>query len=80
MKPRELNRDVARLVKKYKEAENTPEYYDKELPEIKAEWKRLWYADRKANDFNIKSLKAMIRLNVIIRTIPLYHIGLDFEL
>lgn len=80
----ELNRDIKRLYKRFlnKRSENTSNWsnkdwqeYEQNENELKAEFKRLYYADRNFEVLNITTLKIMIAINNSLRVIPFHVFG-----
>lgn len=87
MTAKELNRDVARLYKRYEEIksvyqfnQNSVEFYNKIDNEIISEFKRLYFADWEFTCFNKKSILILLRLNLILRIIPLHQFGIHIKL
>lgn len=68
MKESHLNRDIKRLWKAYQND------MDLEKPEeFKKEFLRLYYADRKIESLNVRSIKILTTLNLKKRFIQLHH-------
>jgi len=85
MTKQELNRDIKRVIKKALtlEAQNfdsISDTYYRELDQLKLELHRLYLADRTMEYMNIHNIKAMLRLNVRYRYMPLHEFGLFIDL
>lgn len=80
MTPQELNRDIKRLVKKYHAIKGTEDYFARVKDTIEPEWIRIYRADREMTYMNKESIKAMLRMNLLFRFIPLHQFGLNIEL
>ena len=79
MEPREYNRDVKRLLKKfleYKEEPDVDTYYRLAEKEIKPELKRLYYADNEFIYAKAESIRILMRINLVLRVIPLHQFGI----
>lgn len=83
MTKQELNRDIKRLHKRFLDREKISQKLDIDYyvfeDQVKAEFKRLYYADSKAEYINLNNLKRMIRMNLVLRTISLhmFYIGIE---
>lgn len=79
MTKQELNRDVKRLGKAFLELHlSDPDNEDK-IFELRQELRRLYYADREFEYFNLKSIKILLRYNLKYRVIPLQNFGLSIN-
>jgi len=76
MTKQELNRDIKRLWKKTKEADVLCEWT---ISEIKAEYKRLFYADPEFEHMNKDNLLRMMALNSKHRFIQLHQFPLGIK-
>lgn len=81
MTKQELNRDVKRLTKKVNSINlHGEDYYNLIEKEIKPEISRLYNADRTLKSLNADSLRALLRMNLKYRAMPLHIFGLFIEL
>lgn len=71
----ELNRDIKRLAKTVEKYDGTS-YSEETDNKIRAELKRLYYADSGFTAMNRQSILIMIRLNGRYRVIPLHQFGI----
>lgn len=83
---RHLNRDIKRLWKRFEiviDAYSVNVYgkerQDLEIAILEREWKRLWALDPKADFVKVEQLKAMIRINNVMRYMVLHWVGINFE-
>lgn len=79
MTKQELNRDVKRLVKKYKAA-NVKDFDDNEHQAILKEFRRIYYADDNFEYLTKANVLAMMRMQLSLRAIPMHHFGLNIKL
>ena len=82
MRPRELNRDIKRLYKKYMQWKKGSVSFSCEQEDfLKKELERLWNADSSFKNLSVLSLKMLLVMNQSWRMIVLYHIasGIDKE-
>lgn len=75
MTPRELNRDIKRLVKLYNSGLN-----HNQLRDFEKEYKRLYYADSDFKYCNKESILIMFSINQRHRFIALHSFGLNIEI
>ena len=85
MTNQELNRDIKRLFVKYtksRTSEDTSNWiqkdwdnYERQENELKAEFKRLYYADSNFNALNKNSILMMLRMNNTLRVITFHVFG-----
>lgn len=75
MTKRELNRDIKKLWKMF-ESRHVNQTLESE---IKAEWIRLYNADKEAEWMTVESLKAILRINGCFRFRTLHWIDINFE-
>jgi hypothetical protein len=79
MTKQELNRDTKRLLKAYKAALKSKNYYE-QLPAIQKELKRLYMADSNFKYMNKTSILILLRLNLRLREIELHHFGINIDI
>ena len=89
MTNQELNRDIKRLVKRYKELINKTStgkvkffgdtYYTEEELVIK-EWRRLFYADQDFQVMTKQNILYMLKLNLRLNCIPHHRFGTKIKL
>jgi acid phosphatase class B len=89
MTKQELNRDIKRLAKNYKEHNSldTSNWTDDDWnrhyaneKEIKKEFKRLYYADDSFVSISKDNVLRLIRINVALRVVALHLFGINIEL
>lgn len=81
MTTQELNRDVKRLTKKVNSIKvHGDEYYTIIEKEIKPEINRIYFADRTLKSLNADNLRALLRMNLKYRAMPLHTFGLFIEM
>jgi hypothetical protein len=80
MTSKELNRDIARLHKAVKALDGNPDRDNIINTVIRKEFLRLYRADNTFEYMNIKSLRIMLRLNLLYRFEPLHTFGIYIEL
>lgn len=80
MTPLELNRDIKRLGKKFKEYNKSNEFDANIDTYFKAEIRRLYYADDTFKTMNKASVLTLVRMNLRYRAITLHFFGGRIEL
>jgi hypothetical protein len=80
MTVRELNRDINRLNERIKKEDGKPTKENFIQNEARKEFFRLYRADYKMEDLNAKSIKILLRLNLLYRFEPLHMFGIYVEL
>ena len=78
----ELNRDIKRLWNSIQKMKNGDDdkYFDYIANEAETEFYRLYRADTKAEDLNLKSLKIMHRLNQSHRFLAFHMFYINMEI
>ena len=79
MTNQELNRDIKRLAKTFKELYGNNRT-DEQSEAMRKEFLRLYRADDAAEVLNIYSLKTMMRINQAMRYTPLHNIYINIEI
>ncbi len=75
MTKQELNKDCKRLIKDYLKAVKSVNYYETLESTIIPEFKRIYGADPQGEYLGYDNFKALLRLNLILRIIPLHSFG-----
>ena len=75
MTNQELNRDIKKMWKTTQDLPHTSLWFDGEMEK---EYKRLYFADNKADVLTLKSLKIMMELNRKYRFIPFHVFYINF--
>lgn len=84
MTKQELNRDIKRVYKAYKnriepKTDSDWQEYNKQMDYIKSELKRLYGADKEFEYMTKLSILMMLELNRKVRAIPFHWFGIHIE-